>query len=153
MVVSSTHTGHLIIGPYTMMTSSNGNFFSVTGHLCAEFTGLRLGLGLGLGLSKQWWGWWFETLSGPLWRHCNALGLLHWLWDNRMTTRVPGKYPRRMGVNLVDTWPIQNTIILGIYCMQLSKSYTSLLFLSAQLYYAGVVHNSWQWCIHKLSIL
>ena len=24
-------------------------------------------------LSKQWWGWWFETLWGPLWRHCNAV--------------------------------------------------------------------------------
>ena len=24
-------------------------------------------------LSKQWWGWWFETLSHPLWRHRNAL--------------------------------------------------------------------------------
>ena len=23
-------------------------------------------------LSKQGWGWWFETPSGPLWRHCNA---------------------------------------------------------------------------------
>ena len=23
-------------------------------------------------LSKQWWGWWFETLSCPLWRHRNA---------------------------------------------------------------------------------
>ena len=22
-------------------------------------------------LSKQWWGWWFETQSGPFWRHCN----------------------------------------------------------------------------------
>ena len=22
-------------------------------------------------LSKQWWGWWFETLSRPLWCHCN----------------------------------------------------------------------------------
>ena len=22
-------------------------------------------------LSKQWWGWWFETLSHPLWRHRN----------------------------------------------------------------------------------
>ena len=21
-------------------------------------------------LSKQWWGWWFETPSYPLWRHC-----------------------------------------------------------------------------------
>ena len=23
-------------------------------------------------LSKQSWGWWFETLSRPLWCHCNA---------------------------------------------------------------------------------
>ena len=24
-------------------------------------------------LSKQWWGWWFETPSRPLWRHCNEI--------------------------------------------------------------------------------
>ena len=24
-------------------------------------------------LNKQWRGWWFETQSYPLWRHCNAL--------------------------------------------------------------------------------
>ena len=24
-------------------------------------------------LSKQWWCWWFETLSCPLWRHCNDI--------------------------------------------------------------------------------
>ena len=23
-------------------------------------------------LSKQWWGWWFETPSSPLWRNCNV---------------------------------------------------------------------------------
>ena len=23
-------------------------------------------------LSKQWWGWWFEMPSQPLWRHCSA---------------------------------------------------------------------------------
>ena len=23
-------------------------------------------------LSKQRWGWWFETLSLPIWRHCNV---------------------------------------------------------------------------------
>ena len=26
-------------------------------------------------LSKQWWGWWFETLSRPLWRHRNDFGI------------------------------------------------------------------------------
>ena len=24
-------------------------------------------------LSKQWWGWWFETSSRPLWRHRNVM--------------------------------------------------------------------------------
>ena len=24
-------------------------------------------------LSKQSWGWWFETISRPLWRHCNDI--------------------------------------------------------------------------------
>ena len=25
-------------------------------------------------LSKQWWGWWFETPSHPLWHRCNGEG-------------------------------------------------------------------------------
>ena len=67
-----------------MMTSSNGNIFRVTGHLCGEFTGefptqrlvtrgfdIFLDLRLNKGLSKQSRGWWFETLTCPLWRQCN----------------------------------------------------------------------------------
>ena len=41
-------------------------------------------------LSKHSRGWWFETLSRPLWRHCNAMGfcgshlrLYHWTWPKR----------------------------------------------------------------------
>ena len=69
-----------------VMTSSNGNIFRVTDHLCGEFTVHRwiprtkasdaelmfsLIGALNKRLSKQSWGWWFETLSGTLWRHCN----------------------------------------------------------------------------------
>ena len=69
-----------------MMTSSNGNIFRVTGHLCREFTGHRwiprtkasdtdvfFDLRLNKRLSKQWWGWWFETPLRPLWRHFHVL--------------------------------------------------------------------------------
>ena len=71
----------------SMMTSSNGNIFRVTGPLCGEFTGLGefptqrpvtssfdvfFDLRLNKRLSKQPWGWRFETPSWPLWRHCNA---------------------------------------------------------------------------------
>ena len=69
------------------MTSSNGSIFRVTVHLCGEFTGLRriprtkasdtefdvfFNLRLIKRLSKHSRGWWFETLSRPLWRHCNG---------------------------------------------------------------------------------
>ena len=71
----------------SMMTSSNGNIFRVTGHLCGEFTGpgefptqrpvtrsfdVYFDLRPNKWLSKQSWGWWFETLSCSLWRHRNA---------------------------------------------------------------------------------
>ena len=70
-----------------MMTSSNGNIFRVTGPLCGEFTGpgefptqrpvtrsfdVYFDLRLNKRLCKQSWGWWFETLLCPLWRHSNG---------------------------------------------------------------------------------
>ena len=64
----------------SMMTSSNGNIFRVTGHLCGKFTGPRwisrkkasdADLRLNKRLSKQPWGWWFETPAWSLWRHRN----------------------------------------------------------------------------------
>ena len=81
-----------------MMTSSNGNIFRVTGHLCGEFTvpcefptqrpvtrsfDVFFDLRLNKRLSKQSWGWWFKTLSRPLWRHLMHrppvfLGIIQW---------------------------------------------------------------------------
>ena len=72
-----------------MMTSWNGNIFRVTGHLAGnspvsgEFPAQRpvtrsfdifFDLRLNKRLSKPSWGWWFETLSCPLWRQCNDMG-------------------------------------------------------------------------------
>ena len=31
-------------------------------------------------LSKQWWGWWFETQSCPLWRHRNGKSWFEIRW-------------------------------------------------------------------------
>ena len=43
-----------------------------------------LDLRLNIRLSKQSWGWWFEMLSRPLWRHCDDNTILihaaeHWI--------------------------------------------------------------------------
>ena len=46
--------------------------------------GVFFGLRLNKPSSKQWWGWWFETLSRPLWRHCNAT----WTWKFHIK-RIP----------------------------------------------------------------
>ena len=77
---------HISERPHDMMTSSNGNIFRVTGHLCGEFTGpsefptqrpvtrrfdVFFDPRLNKQLSKQSWGWWFEALSRPSWRHRN----------------------------------------------------------------------------------
>ena len=71
----------------TMMASSNGNIFRVTGPLYEEFTGhgefpsqrpvtrtfcVFFDLRLNKRLSKQSWGWWFQTPSCSLWRHSNV---------------------------------------------------------------------------------
>ena len=69
-----------------MMTSSKGNIFRVTGHLNSSVTGefpaqrpvtwsfdVFFHLRLIIRLSKQSRGWWFETPSRPLWRHCDVI--------------------------------------------------------------------------------
>ena len=73
---------------YRMMTSSNRNFFRVTGLLWGEFTGHRwipltkvsdaelwcfLWSATENQLSKQSKRWLFEAPSGSLWCHCNGL--------------------------------------------------------------------------------
>ena len=46
-------------------------------------------------LSKQSWGWWFETLSCPLWRHCNGQ------WVNRCLICVHTEW-LTLGIALPD---------------------------------------------------
>ena len=38
-------------------------------------------------LNKQWWGRWFETLSRPLWRHCNIMTIYNKESHGRFTRR------------------------------------------------------------------
>ena len=71
-----------------MMTSSNENISALlaiyvgNSPVTGEFPTQRLvtrrfdvffDLRLNKRLSKPWWGWWFETPSRPLWRHCNEI--------------------------------------------------------------------------------
>ena len=88
-------------GPLFKMTSSNENIFRVTGHVWGEFPGHRwiprtkasdaelwcsLWSASDKPLGKQSCGWWFETLSRPLWRHCSVrFVLLNDIWCVSLT--------------------------------------------------------------------
>ena len=75
------------VSQHNMMTSSNGTFSAllalcagnspVTGEFpaqrpVAQSFGVFFDLRLNKRLSKQPWGWWSETPSRSLWRHCNG---------------------------------------------------------------------------------
>ena len=90
---------------FVMITSSNGNVFRDTGPLCGEFTShlwipstkfppqrpltrsfdVFFDLRLNKRLSKQSIRRWLETLSRPLWRHCNVLTTWRKLSDKHRT--------------------------------------------------------------------
>ena len=111
-----------------LMTSTNGSIFRVTA-ICAgnspvpgEFPVHRpvtrsfhvfFDLRLNKPLSKQSWGWWFETLSPPLWRHCNDCALqirgnyltmyscIKWISKLPLSKTVPSKC-----ICLLIKWPV-----------------------------------------------
>ena len=113
-----------------LMTSSNGNIFCVIGHLCGEFTGDRwiphtkasdaelwcFGIfyqRVNKRWSKQSWGWWFETLSSPLWRHCNVILcfvviVFPFLWIQEFNSSP----------NLQNDRLFANNIIIGIFVIE-----------------------------------
>ena len=117
-----------------MMTSSNGNTIRVAGPSCGDFTGpgefpaqrpvtrsfdVFFDLRLNKQLSKQWWGWWFETPSWSLWRHCNEK-----LW------RVHGSISQTFGgAHCPKQWNIFWSLVHFLF--QLSNQAT-VLYMSRQ---------------------
>ena len=127
---------HTSWSKYDMMTSSNGNIFCVTGHLCGEFTGPRwiphtkasdaelwcfLWSASNKRLSKQPSGWWFEMLPWSLWRQCNALPI----WLSVQITMITNSLINihheacimdivvqltQQGIELVSTWCRQQRV-------------------------------------------
>ena len=125
--IASIADGQWVKTPRNMMTSSNGNIFWVTGHLCEEFTGHRwsprtkasdaefdvfFDLRLNKRLSKHSWGWWFETPSRPLWCHCNEQG------DRTVVISVrwlPGDLDEMFSETILQLLSLDHHIINGGY--------------------------------------
>ena len=135
------------------MTSSDGSIFRVTGHLCGNSTVTRespaqrpvtrsfddfFDQRLNKWLCKQWWDWWFDTTSHPLWRHCNGKHD-HWpyVWcayifknPSLMTLYWPKPIPKQIVKiiipwNILDTSPqlFQTYTLYGPFCLPKNTSF------------------------------
>ena len=60
-------------------------------------------------LSKQWWDWWFETLSCPSWQHCN----------DSVTRDVVGNSDVLGNVHYADLTPHVNTCMWNLVLVHL----------------------------------
>ena len=69
------------------------------------------GLRLNKRLSKHPWSWWFETLSRPLWRHCNVFLIVLYIQKNNI--RNPFLTKRKISIKF--------GIPLFIYCLRFVK--------------------------------
>ena len=148
------------------MTSSNGNIFRVTGHLCGEFIGpgdfptqrpvtrsfdVYFGLRPNKWLSKQSWGWWFETLSCSLWRHRNGKE-----WTINMEIFKSGWILQCIGIwNIIFLSTIRNWSCNIMWCAMFSPNHTlwqiqyahgDVFFSIVMLFFTETVVWMYQWC-------
>ena len=74
-----------------------------------------LDLRLNKRLSKQSWGWWFETLSRPLWRHCNDLWKIDNIdFDSHRTRALSGWVPTGYAAWLINAFYFSSTAKSGV---------------------------------------
>ena len=130
-------TIHYDFSLVNIMTSSNGNIFRFTGHLCGEFTGhcgefpaqrlvtrsfdVFFDLRLIKRLNKQSRGWWFETPSRPLWSHCNEILMCIFLclqvaWFRNLPYRNPIAMPhcKKASIGCLKNKPVSISVSFSI---------------------------------------
>ena len=103
-------------------------------------------------LSKQWWGWWFETPTCPLWRHRNVVAchlemsfpkcpmMLRWHFTMPFSSSLNWfKYL----INLKSIWKYLGCVRLGGYCTSatiaeqpLTPTYMSLRLMFSLTFYS-----------------
>ena len=171
------------------MTSSNGNIFRVTGtwwrHQMEQFStllaicagnspvtdefptqrpvkrsfGVFFDLRLKERLGKQSWGWWFETISCPLWRRCNDL---MWVWYEftwrKFNLIVPCLFVQKIPLGLIHNdhtdlvfalyhWPSNHHSLKKTWYVtknnQKPRVYWMLIVFFRALFYTAYSKHSW----------
>ena len=136
---------------HRMMTSSNGTFSAlpVTDEFPAQrpvtrsFDGF-FDLRLNKCLNKQSWGWWFETPSWPLWRHCNGLSS-HRYFSYEIGIPIPVWQHRYMETthwvphviklnNTVEFNVCKNDVYFAFYCYLYPGKFFGYIFVSVSVH-------------------
>ena len=87
-------------------------------------------------LSKQWWGWWFETPWGPLWRNCNDSGFQYRLIVSVMTwkyaSRIKHRWPFSSGKTSVTGGSLHIRPIMRriLWCFPWTRCWTNSVIAS-----------------------
>ena len=102
-------------------------------------------------LSKQSWGWWFETQSLPLWRHCNEANMCICVFPLFLNQRHDAYHPVMMTSsicegNLPVTGPVTRSSDV-FFDLHLNKLLSKRLRHHRAHYYATVIcslfHGWW----------
>ena len=70
-------------------------------------------------LSKQWWGWWFETPSRPIWRHCNessGWSNLYTKNDLRTKTHFRTLIAKKFNISVAETGKLWLLMMPWLQC-------------------------------------
>ena len=80
-------------------------------------------------LSKQWWGWWFETLSRPFWRHRNDRNIYFYMTSRHKICLINSSAEGNFSCKLTHIF--QTMLKLGVRMPPESKQYTTLLYCTS----------------------
>ena len=89
-------------------------------------------------LSKQSWGWWFDTPSRPVWRHCNVCGMSSSIylrgdimaWKRRSFMRRINRWPvdsPHKGPVMRKVFPCHDVLVKISFCVLLVPSLNMML--------------------------
>ena len=104
-------------------------------------------------LSKQSWGWWFETLWRPLWRHCNVYGwiitILHWC-NQCVSANILGHFvsfalkgcPQRSWLWFLNSFGIYACVIYLVPSKLTCEMWDSVM----------IQYHRWRWCL-RMTVL
>ena len=99
-------------------------------------------------LSKQSWGWWFETLSFPLWRQCNRPALDNISIAVLELCRIFTKYirlPKEISSKRITRWLIEKLVPQCWYQLSIMKHLLIYLFRNIYIYIWYCIVEAWEW--------